>query len=166
MAFSTQSSITSENAFLTALVAFAVAEAGFTDHGIDSGGTENLYRISKTVDTVQTWYGFRKEDVGTSAQHSDVAIAGRMMLELPTDTNFDTVNKGQRYKTFMGLYNIAPTWTGYSFFSDGVTVFAVLELTTGVFTHMNFGNVTKTSVWAGGAFLTANNFQTEFSGTT
>lgn len=159
MAFSTASNIVSVDAFLTALVAFAVANAGFTDHGTDVGGTETLYRMSKTVDTVQTWYGLRKETALTG-NYSALAVSSRMMLELPTDANFTTINKGQHYHSFMGLFDLAPTYTGYSFFTDGVSVFAVLELTSGVFAHMAFGNLTKVGVWVGGAYLMANNFQT------
>ena len=158
MAFSTQVSVASEDAFISALVAFAVANAGFTDHGIDTGGTNDLYRISKTVDTVQTWYGFRKETDATISYAQD-RVAGRMMLELPTDANFETLDKGQRFVTVMGLFDIAAPWTGYSFFTDGLSVFAALEVTSGAFTHMAFGNITKAGVWAGGAYLTANNLR-------
>lgn len=158
MAFSTASNILSVDAFLTALVAFAVANAGFTDHGTDAGGTETLFRISKTVDTVQTWYGLRNETT-LIGNYSALAVAGRMMLELPTDANFTTVDKGQRYPSYMGLFDLAPTYTGYSFFTDGDSVFAILELTSGVFAHMAFGNLTKVGVWAGGAYMMANNFQ-------
>lgn len=158
MAISTKSNILSVDEFLTDLVAFAVANAGFTDNGTDGAGTETLYRISKTTDTVLTYWGLRLNTI-VSTVYSETRVQSRMMLSLPTDANFDTLAEGQRYKTAMGLFDIAPTFTGYSFFTDGTAVFAVLEVTSGVFAHMSFGDITKAGVWSGGAFLTANNYQ-------
>lgn len=158
MAISTASNITSLDAFISALIAFAVAEAGYSDHGSVSSGGKTLYRISKTVDSLQTWYGLREETT-SQGSHSAARVSGRMMLELPTDGNFTSTTNGQRLQTSMGVFNIAPTYVGYSFFTDGQGVFASLEITSGVFAHMAFGNVTKAGIYDGGAYLTANNFR-------
>ncbi len=156
--FESKALITDIDEFLTDLTAFAVANAGFTSNGKDISGTEDLYRISRTTSTVTTYWGFRKNTISHSS-YSNIRVQSRMMLSLPTDTNFETVADGQRLPTNMGLFDVAPVFTAYYFFTDGVSVFAVLEVTSGVFAHMAFGDITKIGTWTGGAYLTANNYQ-------
>jgi len=158
MTISTKSTITDLDEFLTDLVAFAVANAGFTDELTVPVGSDTLYRISKTTSSIKTYWGLRSMAT-TGSIYSNSGVSARMMIVLPTAANWTTVADGQRYPTRMGVFNIAPTFTGYSFFTDGVSVFAVLEVTSGVFAHFAFGDLTKVGVWDGGAYLMGNNFQ-------
>lgn len=158
MTISTKSTITDIDEFLTDLVAFAVANAGFTDESTVTISSDTLYRISKTTASIKTYWGMRFENV-TSTTYSNDGVSARMMLALPTAANFATVNVGQRYTTRMGTFNVAPTYTGYSFFTDGDSVFAVLEVTSGVFAHFAFGDIAKVGTWDGGAYLMGNSFQ-------
>lgn len=163
MAFTTKSSITTTIEFLVDLVAYAVANAGFADEGsisiTDSGGnSQTMYRISKTVDTVKMYYYFHYS-VDPEASHSDTAYRMKMMKVLPTDANKELTSVDGQYRTTnLGLYDQTPTFTGYSFFTDGQGFFATLEVSTGVFCHMAFGNITKNATFTGGAYLAANNF--------
>ncbi len=164
MSFTTQSTIPSLDSFASDLVDFAVTNAGFTDEGsvlVDSG-TITMYRISKTTDTIKTYWWFA-EDTISSTTYANSRLQSRMMHVLPTDGNRETLADGQRYTTNMGAFEISPSFTGYSFFTDGIGVFAALEVTSGVFTHINFGNLVKAGSFDGGAYLTANNYQTSFA---
>ncbi|MBL4904274.1 MAG: hypothetical protein JKY62_16750 [Desulfocapsa sp.] len=161
MAFATASNITSLDAFISSFVAFAVANAGFTNESsiTINGGANNLYRISKTVDTIKTYWWFTDDDITSDNVFSATRVLGRMMHVLPTEANMETLGDGQRYPSAMGIWDTSPNYTGSAFFTDGLSVFTLLEVTSGVFAHFSFGHITKASVFDGGAYVVGNNFQ-------
>lgn len=160
MAFATQSNIATADTLLINLVAFAVANAGFTDEGTTTvAGTNQsgiMYRMSKTVDGQKTyWYFYYASNW---IWGSDTQYVSRMMTVLPTDANKQDSTVGQYYHTLMGLWDFTPTFTGYSFFTDGASVFVALEVSVGIFAHMCLGHIEKVAAFVGGAFLQANSF--------
>lgn len=155
MATQTDTNIASITALLSAFAAFAVANAGFTDDGTDTVGGETLHRISRTTSTVLTYWGFVYDPV-TSSSKEDERAAMRMMLSLPTSSNWNTIASGQKLFTRLGLYNFAAPYTGYKFYTDGTNVFAAVEVRSGIFTHFAIGNLTKCGTYDGGEFLQAD----------
>ena len=157
MAFTTKANITTTTEFISDLVAFAVANAGYADEGTATADGETMYRISKTVDTVKTYWYFHYM-VDADAQVSFEQYRMRMMQVLPTDANKLDTTVGTLTPTNMGLFSKTPTFTGYSFFTDGDNIFATLEVQAGIYCHLSFGHIVKAAAFTGGAYLTANNF--------
>lgn len=155
MATQSDTNIASIDALLSAFITFAVANAGFTNNGTDTVDGETLYKISRTKDTVLTYWGFVYAPVVASTEENELADC-RMMLSNPTAANWDTVADGQRLKTKLGFYEYAAPYTGYKFYSDGTNVFAAIEVRTGIFTHLAIGNLTKCGTYAGSEFLQAD----------
>jgi hypothetical protein len=155
MAIQTDTNIASVTALLSAFVTFAVANAGFTDEGTDTVGGETLFKISRTTNSILTYWGFVSTPQ-VSATKDDVRISARMMLSNPTAANWTTLAEGQRLFTYWGAYNLAAPFTGYTFYADGTNVFAILEVRANIFTHLCIGNITKCGTYDGGEFLQAD----------
>jgi hypothetical protein len=171
MPTSTQTNIASLASFLSQLAAFAVTNAGFTDEGtVDivpdptngDDSTQTMYRISKTVDSKTTHWGFVNSPAKNfnTQGRSRTRVLGKMGHSQLTEATFNaTSSDTQEFPTIMGTWDLAPPFTKYIFYTDGISVFAILEVTAGVYAHMAFGHVTKNDTWPGGAYLTANNYQ-------
>jgi hypothetical protein len=48
---------------------------------------------------------------------------------------------------------IIQPFTSYHFFSEGTTVHMAAEMSSGAYTHLNFGDITKYGSWTGGQYL-------------
>lgn len=159
MTFTTNTNIADLDVFLTDLVSFAVTNAGFTNVGNTPIDSDTLYRLSKLVDGVTTYWAFRNEDlVGDGQSISNINIISRIMSTSPVAGNFPVTadgNSGSLYHTFMGTYNLRGPFTGYFFFTDGTNVYSVLEIRPNIYAHLAFGHMTKVGVWTGGAYLTS-----------
>ena len=164
MAFTTSTSVADLDVFLSDLVSFAVTNAGFTNIGNTPIDSDTLYRLSKTTDSVTTYWAFRNLDVaGDGPEVSNIVVRSRLLHVSPTATNFVDGASGAQHFTNMGTFNFRGPFTRYYFFTDGDSVFAVLEARPGIYCHMAFGDMNKIGTWTGGAYLTANN-QRRFSG--
>lgn len=153
MAWTGPTAAANVDAVLTDLVAFAVTNAGFTDEGSLAGSgsmTSDLYRLSKGgIYWAFRGYQYTKSGFGTIGR-----IEARVMHVLPTVANFTTMSAGQRNFSRSDLYgNYNGAFTGYYFFTDGVSVNMALEVNPNVFTHLSFGNVTKYGTWTGGEYV-------------
>lgn len=156
MAFETGTPTTLDG-LLQDLVAFAVNEAGFTEHtkitaGLPAGNTTDMYILSKGG--IYWWFlGMQRTDAdfGTYGE-----LECRMMLVLPTVANMETEASGMYRKLKVALLNRpSGPYTNYWLYSaTGDSVSLVLEITPGVFTHMSFGAVNKFGAWTGGQYLT------------
>ena len=142
---------------LSDLIDFAVAEAGFTNEGKVSaiGGNiiTDFYRISKNG----IYWWFLGSTFTVSPFPSTVAtIQCRMMLTLPTLANRSTLSLGQDTTCEMNTWTVTNgPFIASNMFTDGTSVFMVVETLSGVFTHLAFGEVTKFGTWSGGQYLTA-----------
>lgn len=133
-----------QSAVTDAIVAFAVANAGFTNEGID--GT--IRRISKSG----IYWAF-----GTGATfRGDQLIKVRMLDVLPTSSTWLTAS-GQAYAACLSTYLMSSGFAGLYLFTDGNAIHCVLEIVEGSFAHINLGSISeKYGVWTGnGEFLTA-----------
>ena len=155
MAYSGPTAVSSLDNLLQALVNWAVANAGFTDEGNTSPPsgrtTTYMYRISKGG-----MYWYFMGDNATVGGATDDYIEFRMMTVLPTSANYSNnsygpaeITRAQLWRTGTGPY------TAYNFFTDGVGVHVVLEVTANVFSHFSFGSVSKFGTWTGGQYTTA-----------
>lgn len=54
----------------------------------------------------------------------------------------------------LSITPITGPYVGYHFFTDGAAVNVAIELVPNIFTHLNFGTVTKNGAWSGGQYIT------------
>jgi len=156
MAVATDTNIVSIDALLSAFITFAVANAGFADEGtvpITLNAPETLRKISRTTNTVTTYWGFVSNSIAADTSYDKEKAECRMMLVNPTAANWATLDDGQRWFTYSGFWGYAPPYTGYKFYSDGTNVFAAIEVRVGIFTHFAIGNLEKCGTYDGGEFL-------------
>lgn len=125
------------------IVAFAVAQAGFTNEGVVNLTGVNRYRISKGG----IYWTIRSNNFG-GKQH----ITGRMSYSIngtsdPTNTN------GQYNWTVTSLWGFPGPFPNLYLFTEGTCVHAVIELTTGVFNHFSIGVIEKSDTFTGGEYV-------------
>lgn len=161
MAFS-QTAVSSLNDLTFQIAAFAVANAGFTDHGTitlaggdyNSAGGQLMRRISKGG---VYWSFFA---VVGSAEVLDLNfVLGFMSLSLPTD--YPATASPNSFRTYggpinnsrMSAWSFAGPYSGLYMFTEGSCVHAVIELSSGIYNHISFGNITKTDTFVGGEYL-------------
>lgn len=162
MAYSESTSVADRDAFIQALVNFAVANAGFTDQGSTFDDPYTIYHISKG----SIYWNF-VADLYISTWDDIPAVSCRMTFaKILTRSAFtSTGTAGQVYATLMCVYHTGP-FEKYYLYTDGVAVHCALQIYNGVFSHISFGNVTKFGTWTGGEFLTANGCHLTYSGHT
>jgi hypothetical protein len=152
MAFSESTTVSNRLAFLTAFINFAVANAGFTNQGSTVDGADTIYHISKG----SIYWNFMVSDHTQTVVH--YSIYSRMSFaKVITAANMKAATStfGQRVPTRMSTYQSTGPYVKYFLYTDGDAVHCVLQLYTGVYTHISFGNVTKFGTWTGGEYLTA-----------
>jgi hypothetical protein len=163
MAYSGPIPVSTLDNLLAALVAWAVANAGFTDAGTTAPPagrtTTYMYRLSKGG---RYWY-FMGDDA-TVGGLLDGYIEMRTQSALPTAANYNSTAVGPQRITRAQLWrqNTGP-YVAYNFFTDGTSVHVVVETVTGVFCHFSFGNIVKFGTWTGGEY-TMGFYSSEYSG--
>lgn len=151
MAFSESTAVADRDAFIQAIIAFAVANAGFTDQGHTIDGTNKIYHISKG----SIYWNFVEDSYYFNTTH--YAILSRMSFaKITTFVAFEAnTTAGQRYPTRMIVYRSTGPYTKYFLYTDGNAVHCVLQIYTGVYSHISFGNMNIYGSWTGGEYLTA-----------
>lgn len=134
--------------FLSQLVAFAVANAGFTNQG---QVTSSVASSSRTIHRISKggvhWFFMRfLANNGIAARMSYTAFPNLGNPDSP-GTDFQT------YYTYCSTWNFVPPYAGHYFFTDGTCVHAVIEIASGVYNHLSFGSVSKYGTWPGGEYL-------------
>lgn len=152
MAFTTGTAA-SLTAFFAAVRSFAVTNAGFTDGGTATINGNTVHTLSKGTPTI--YWNFEETVSRTIGAYTVYLARCRMTYSAPSGTFNETTPTGQKRYTAFGTYGINSSFTGYYLFTDGTAVHCVLEVQTGVFQHLSFGNITKTGTWTGGEYLTA-----------
>ncbi len=161
MAFSESTAVTSRTAFITALIGFAVTNAGFTNQGTTIDGAYTIHHISKGG----IYWNFMEDTYYQIVTNNNIYI--RMTFaKITTRAAFhDTgVTAGQYIHTSMTCFQSSGPYVKYFLYTDGTAVHCVLKIYTGVYSHMSFGNVIKFGTWTGGEYLTANNPNTYSAG--
>ena len=139
--------------FLSQLVSFAVANAGFANEGAVTSsvgsGSRTVQRLLKGG--VRWWFTRSTTSTNINASMSYSAFAsGANISTAPTTSVADA----QSAWTHMNTWAFTGPYVGHYFFTDGTCVHAVLEVASGVFNHISFGNVSKFGTWTGGEYLT------------
>lgn len=142
MAFQVTTASSKEDV-ISQIMAFAVANAGFTDQ---SGVGRS--RLKKG----DIYWSF-----AASTYSSRHHILARMSYTV-SNTADPTATNGQRNWTEMSLWEFAGPYPNLYLFTEGTCVFAALEVTTGVFAHLSFGNIVKLDTFTGGEFVAGGMF--------
>jgi hypothetical protein len=140
MAYQTGVSSTMSD-LVTALVNFAVAN-GWTNAGTWTSSGDTIIALTRS--------GAEYVTLGhnTSALYLNTASAVAGSGATAAQTNAAPQNFVVR--------PIAPPHVGYHLFTDGLAVHCAVEVVAGVFTHINFGLMTKNGTWSGGTFVTGS----------
>lgn len=164
MAFSQTTAATIEDV-IGAICSYAIANAGFTDAGSTVVNTVTHRRISKGG----IYWTFWKDGTSSLTRYR---IACRMSYSIAPTVEPTTLN-GQYDRSFCSFYNFQGPFPNVYLFSEGSCVHCVVELTTGAFTHLSLGQITKTETFVGGEYfggvyqenLTGSPQQYSFGGT-
>ena len=138
-----------------AICAYAVANAGFTDAGTTVVNTVTHRRISKGG----LFWTFWKDGTSLATRYR---IACRISYTIADNVEPDQTN-GQYGRTYTSFYNFQGPFPNVYLFSEGTCVHCVVELTTGAFTHMSIGQITKTETFVGGEYV-ASMYQDSWGG--
>lgn len=154
MPYSESTAVANIDAFIQAFVNFAVANAGFTNQGTTVNDTKTIYHISKG----SIYWNFM-EDQFTQTVLQNGIYCRMSFAKVITRTNMKANNPqaGQRMFSRMCYYEQTGPFVKYFLYTDGNAVHCVLQLYTGVYTHLSFGNLIKLGTWTGGEYLSANN---------
>lgn len=152
MAYS-QTTASSLTDVITQIIGYAIANAGFTDEGSATYGGHTKYRMSKNglYWTFYTDYtsGYYRIRVRMSYSISDIAA--------PTSAN------SQWDWTIMSAWIYGGPYPNLYMYSDGLTVHSCLEVTTGIFTHLSIGSITKTDTFTGGEYCAGNYYERTYN---
>ena len=142
MATSVSTSVVNLSEFYRDLVAFAVANAGFTDATTGSTTVQGheIFQMTKTVGGHTPLWTF--EDIDSTATHHKNS---KVVMTVPGSVS--------SLPSYISTFGINGPFEGYWFFTEGTCVHAVLEILPGIYNHLSFGNVAKAGVWEGGAYL-------------
>lgn len=137
---------------ISQICAFAIANAGFADVGNDTFDGKTYHRISKNG-IIWTFF-----DEYSGGKHR---INFRMSYSVATGFAPTNLN-GQWDWTTMSAWGFPGPFPNLYIFSQGNAVHAVLELTTGIFNHISFGNITKTDTFIGGEYCASQYYERQY----
>ena len=128
---------------MAALAAF-IAPHGFVAQTPWTNGAYTIQSFLKNGVYYNFQYNVSELNLSTS-----LAISGSGLI---------TAQSGA-LNVLMKIKQIVGPHIGYHYFTDGKAVHCVVEIVTGVFTHFNFGEITKNGNWGGGAFVTGSSIK-------
>lgn len=135
---------------LDQVVAFAVANAGFTNGGNYTISTQTYRRLTKGG---ITWHFVPVGAIGASANN----ILGRMSYS--SAAAWPTTANGAEFESICTFNAFAGPYINLFMFTDGTNVHVCVEMTNNIFTHMSFGKMTVTdSSIGGGEYFVGNHF--------
>lgn len=143
MAF-TQTTASTCDDVIGAICSYAVANAGFADAGTTVVNSVTRRRISKGG-IFWTFYA------DTSANPL-YRIKCRMSYSVGNGVD-PTSTTGQSDWTYCSFYTFSGPFPNVYLFSEGTCVHCVVEVTTGAFTHISIGQITKTETFTGGEYV-------------
>lgn len=145
----TQTTASSQDDVISQICAFAVANAGFTNNGMVTYSGRNVYRISKGG-IFWTFYKYSGATAGSNGVLNHIVC--RMSYSI-SDTQDPTELNSSYAWTFMSLWGFPGPYPTLYMFTDGSAIHVCLEVTTGVFNHINFGSIAKQDTFVGGEFI-------------
>lgn len=149
MTYATGSAATIPNV-MDAMSTFAQANAGMTESKRrteniinHAGASESMTVICLTKGTSNWWFAYGATD-----------CQGFL-----ADTNNGTVyhNTAGVQSSVTRIFPIAAPFTSYHLFTEGSVVHVAFEMSSGAWTHLNFGDITKYGAWTGGSYLGVDN---------
>ena len=149
----TQTAATTINDVISQVCQYAVDHAGFTWENSTTVGGNTVYRISKGG----IYWSFRY-DTNTTTGGTQYRIKCWMTTSLVTNVD-PTFLVGQRTPSSVSFWNFPGPFPALYIYTEGTCIHMVLEVTTGVFTHMSFGKITKIDTFIGGEYLTGNSVE-------
>lgn len=132
-------------ALMNDLKAFAIASGGFSDTG--SGYTASSY----------TYFSLTKGSVKFNFSYKDAGGGGDVLANTSTawaGSGLLTAQTGAHSANARALFGLTPL--EYWFFSDGVCVHAVVEISADCYAHLSFGVLEKAGSYTGGEYVCAN----------
>lgn len=169
MPFSIGSSATLDD-FISSLLAFAVANAGFaaqtTVQSSAGSGSVNIRTVSKGG--VYWSMHYHSAYLGTTSP-GVVGVRAYMAYGNPTaGVNVSTSSlaptalnsTAQSHFTMMAHYGYTGAYANHWLYTDGTCVHGILELSSGIYGHISFGLMTKQGTWTGGEYVSANSAST------
>lgn len=158
MAYETSVGVTTRNTFLTNLITFVVAEAGFVDEGTTTDGSYTLYHISRTTSGDKLYWTFVEYDqsIGGDTERTLRCKLAYAKIITYTEMNAASVN-GQSRPTELSFYKNNGPYIKSHFFTEGNSVHAVVEVYNNCFAMLSFGVMDKYGTWTGGEYIQASN---------
>ncbi len=153
MAYTTSTSVATLDIFITAVTSFAVSYAGFTSEGNFTDSGTKVTIISKGG---YYWSFYQITHRGVYVSSNDfLSIDFRITFAKPTTLAEVTTNAGPLAQTRSTVFkNTTGPYTKYYLYTEGTCVHCVLEVYSGIFSHLSFGSITKLGTWTGGQYTT------------
>lgn len=164
MTFAVGSSSTLD-AFITSLLAFAVANAGFTAQttvqSSAGSGSVNVRTVSKggvywTMHASTAQLGTTPGVYGLRAYMAYGNPTAAVNVASTSVTPAQLNSTAQTRFTVMANYGFNGAYPSHWLYTDGTCVHGILQLSTGIYGHISFGVLTKHGTWTGGEYLSAN----------
>lgn len=141
MAYSTGSAATTV-ALLDTILAFAVTQLGATETYRAADGDDGTYTIiCLSKGSSHWWFRVKEGTVHHMPGKANTFTGGSGWSDITDKPNAHT-----------SWSPISPPYTSYHLFSEGNVVHAVVEMASGAYTLLSFGDPIKFDTWTGGAF--------------
>ena len=158
MTYATGSAATISNV-MDAMSLFAQANAGMTESVRRSETVHNRAGVNETMTVIcltkglsNWWFAYGATDCqGFLADSNGGSVY--------------TVTGGIQAPSITRIWPVAPPFTSYHLFTEGSVVHVAFEMSSGAWTHWNFGDITKYGTWTGGSFLGGINASDNFDAT-
>lgn len=164
MPFATGSSSTLDS-FIASLLAFAVANAGFTAQPtVQSSAGSGSINI-RTVSKGSVYWSMHASTSYITSVSGAVGIRAHMAYGNPTagvNVTSTSLTPAQLNSTAQSKFTVMSScgyngaYSSHWLFTDGTCVHGVLLLTTGLYAHISFGTVTKQGSWVGGEYVSGS----------
>lgn len=156
MTYATGSATTIPN-LMDAMSTFAQANTGMTETIRRTETIKNRANVNEsmtviclTKGTSRWWFAYGATDVQA------------FLADGATGTVW-FVTGGVQAPSVSRLWPIAPPFTSYHLFTEGTVVHLAIEMSSGAWTHLNFGDITKYGTWTGGSYIGVVNAETNIS---
>jgi hypothetical protein len=142
MAYQTGSE-SSLSALVSAVLTFAVAEAGYVDEGTWVDGEWTVHALSRGG----VYFLLRENGTRSRLNLADAISVGAPWGEQTGKSPEDSV-----------CYPVTAPYTSYHLFATAGNVFAAVECGPGRYNHFMFGELVKVGIWSGGQFVAAGRY--------
>ncbi len=159
MAYENVVGVATRTIFITNLIAFCVANASFVDEGTTVDGTDTIYHMSRTTESITIYWNFTLSELTVSSvdeYNIDMKMSYSKITSYDDLTDTGSAGDRQYYRTEMTFNLNDGPYVQTHMFTDGKAVHSVVELYDDVFTIMSLGVADKYGTWEGGEYLQAS----------